>query len=232
MACCPPGGTCSSVRSLWSPFLRPGPHVSDASQRGVHLGTRRGRPLHPCVIAAGGDARDAAHHGDGVTGPVLAHEWEPFGGITSVSRANQAAAFAEDLALQLELAVLTPQTVEFLALRRRQAILAAAGKASERARLAPRRSFSRTRTSRTFNSLYRRVISRRRYQQSPKDDRSVRGPAWRPRRPSNRGLNPRRRRHARPRAVEIQRCSPFPLETCCFRSIAKARLSHLEVGRI
>src|SRR6202140_3822651 len=32
----------------------------------------------------------------------------------------------EDLALQLELAVLTPQTVELLALRRRQAILAAA----------------------------------------------------------------------------------------------------------
>ena len=62
-------------------------------QRGVHQGTRRGRPLHPRVIAAGGDAQDAAHHGDGVTGPVLAHELEPFGGITSVSRANQAAAF-------------------------------------------------------------------------------------------------------------------------------------------
>ena len=62
-------------------------------QRGVHQGSRRGRPLHPRVIAAGGDAQDAAHHGDGVTGPVLAHELEPFGGITSVSRANQAAAF-------------------------------------------------------------------------------------------------------------------------------------------
>ena len=62
-------------------------------QRGVHQGARRSRPLHPRVIAAGGDAQDAAHHGDGVTGPVLAHELEPFGGITSVSRANQAAAF-------------------------------------------------------------------------------------------------------------------------------------------
>ena len=47
----------------------------------------------PCVIAAGGDIQDAAHHSNGVTGPVLAHELEPFGGITSVSRANQAAAF-------------------------------------------------------------------------------------------------------------------------------------------
>ena len=62
-------------------------------QRGVDHGTLRGRPLRPRVIAAGGDAQDAAHHGNGVTGPVLAHEWEPFGGITSVSRANQAAAF-------------------------------------------------------------------------------------------------------------------------------------------
>jgi hypothetical protein len=59
----------------------------------IHHGTRRGRPLNPRVIAAGGDAQDAAYHGDGVTGPVLAHELEPVGGITSVSRANQAAAF-------------------------------------------------------------------------------------------------------------------------------------------
>jgi len=62
-------------------------------QRIIHHGTLRGRPLDPRVIAAGGDTQDAAHHGDGVTGPVLAHELEPFGGITSVSRANQAAAF-------------------------------------------------------------------------------------------------------------------------------------------
>src|SRR6202521_3402071 len=59
----------------------------------IHHGTGRGRPLHPRVIAAGGDTQDAAHHGDGVTGPVLAHELESLGGITSVSRANQAAAF-------------------------------------------------------------------------------------------------------------------------------------------
>src|SRR5437763_198235 len=31
---------------------------------------------------AGGDIQDAAHHCNGVTGPVLAHELEPFGGIT------------------------------------------------------------------------------------------------------------------------------------------------------
>ena len=62
-------------------------------QRGIGHGPHRGRTLHPCVIAAGGDIQDAAHHSNGVTGPVLAHELEPFGGITSVSRANQAAAF-------------------------------------------------------------------------------------------------------------------------------------------
>ena len=62
-------------------------------QRGIGHGPHRGRALHPCVIAAGGDIQDAAHHSNGVTGPVLAHELEPFGGITSVSRANQAAAF-------------------------------------------------------------------------------------------------------------------------------------------
>src|SRR5207344_3612171 len=59
----------------------------------VHRGTLADRPLRPCVIAARGDVQDAAHYGNGVTGPVLAHELEPFGGITSVSRANQAAAF-------------------------------------------------------------------------------------------------------------------------------------------
>jgi len=31
-------------------------------QRGVRHGTRRGRPLHPSVIAAGGDIQYAAHH--------------------------------------------------------------------------------------------------------------------------------------------------------------------------
>ena len=110
-----------SIRALRGGMRRADCH----DQRGVHHGTFRGRPLRPRVMAAGGDAQDAVHHGNGVTGPVLAHEWEPFGGITSVSRA-QAAAFERILALQLELAVLTPQTVELLALCRRQAIRAAA----------------------------------------------------------------------------------------------------------
>ena len=62
-------------------------------QLGVRYGTRRWRTLDPCVIAAGGDTQGAAHHGDGVAGPVLAHELPSFPGILFVSRANQAAAF-------------------------------------------------------------------------------------------------------------------------------------------
>src|ERR1039457_5700089 len=71
----------------WTPWRK------FAEQMSWTITARRGRPLYPRVIAAGGDAQDAAHRGDGVTGPVLAHELEPLGGITSVSRANPAAAF-------------------------------------------------------------------------------------------------------------------------------------------
>ena len=56
-------------------FPRSTHHPSRHAQRPAALPTRDSR---------WGDAQDAAHHGDGETGPVLAHELEPFGGITSV----------------------------------------------------------------------------------------------------------------------------------------------------
>jgi hypothetical protein len=62
-------------------------------QHRVCLGTLRRTPLHPRMIAAGGDTQHAAHRGDWIVGLVIAHEPEPFGGIAFVSRANQAAAF-------------------------------------------------------------------------------------------------------------------------------------------
>ena len=48
----------------------------------------------PRVIAAGGDAQQPTHRGDRIHGPVRPHEREDPSGIASVSRANQAAAFA------------------------------------------------------------------------------------------------------------------------------------------
>lgn len=62
-------------------------------QHRVCLGTLRRTPLHPRMIAAGGDTQHSAHRGDWIVGLVIAHEPEPFGGIAFVSRANQAAAF-------------------------------------------------------------------------------------------------------------------------------------------
>src|SRR3954454_23447643 len=59
----------------------------------VRLGPPRWAPLHPCIVATGGDTQQLAHGGDRVTRLVIAHEPEPFAGIAFVSRANQAAAF-------------------------------------------------------------------------------------------------------------------------------------------
>ena len=53
----------------------------------------RRKPLHPCMVAAGGDTQQPTHGGDRIGGLVIAHEAEPFAGIAFVSRANQAAAF-------------------------------------------------------------------------------------------------------------------------------------------
>ncbi len=53
---------------------------------------QRRTPLHPRMIAAGGDTQHSAHRGDWIIGLVIAREPEPFGGIAFVSRANQAAA--------------------------------------------------------------------------------------------------------------------------------------------
>jgi len=62
-------------------------------QRAITAGTPRWLPLGPRIVAAGGDAQESAHGGDRISGLVVAHEPEPFGGIVFVSRANQAAAF-------------------------------------------------------------------------------------------------------------------------------------------
>ena len=63
-------------------------------QDGIFPRSRRHRTLKPCVVAAGGDLQQSAHHGHGITRLVGFHELEDSGGIESVSRANQAAAFA------------------------------------------------------------------------------------------------------------------------------------------
>src|ERR1700758_5752512 len=59
----------------------------------VSLCPPRWPPLHPRIVAAGGDTQQLAHGDDRVTRLVIAHEPEPFAGIAFVSRANQAAAF-------------------------------------------------------------------------------------------------------------------------------------------
>ena len=62
---------------------------SVASSRAARLAP----PRAPRVVPAGGDAQHAAHGGEGMGGLMRLHEFEPFGGIEPVSRANQAAAF-------------------------------------------------------------------------------------------------------------------------------------------
>ena len=64
------------------------------NQRRIRPGTFRRTAILPCVVPAAGDTQQTAHRTDGKTGLVLLHELEPFVGTTSVSRANQAAAFA------------------------------------------------------------------------------------------------------------------------------------------
>jgi hypothetical protein len=52
------------------------------------------RSLQPGIEPTGRDFQNAAHAPDRIDGLVVAHELEDFGGTESVSRANQAAAFA------------------------------------------------------------------------------------------------------------------------------------------
>ncbi len=68
--------------------------VNACLELGITLRTPARRTLPPRVVPAGGDLQHAAHRGDRVPGLVRSHEPEDFGGIASVSRANQAAAFA------------------------------------------------------------------------------------------------------------------------------------------
>ncbi len=67
-------------------------HLDLRDQRGVGRGPRRWLPLPPCIVAAGRDTQQLTHGGDRVVRLVIAHEPEPFAGISFVSRANQAAA--------------------------------------------------------------------------------------------------------------------------------------------
>ena len=62
-------------------------------QRSIRTRPPGGRTHPPRIVAAAGNAQHSAHGGYRKFGLVRAHESEPFGGITSVSRANQAAAF-------------------------------------------------------------------------------------------------------------------------------------------
>src|SRR5690606_38527299 len=61
---------------------------------GIPLRTGRDRTLQPLVVPAGGDLQHTAHGGDRILSLVSSHELEDFDAVTSVSRANQAAAFA------------------------------------------------------------------------------------------------------------------------------------------
>src|SRR5712691_8240726 len=54
---------------------------------------RRGRPLAPRIVAAGGDGQHPAHRGNCVHGLIRVHELERRDGTEPVSVANQAAAF-------------------------------------------------------------------------------------------------------------------------------------------
>jgi len=49
----------------------------------------------PRIVPTGGDTQKAAHGGNRINGLILPYELEDFGGTESVSRANQAAAFAK-----------------------------------------------------------------------------------------------------------------------------------------
>src|SRR6516164_8242237 len=64
-----------------------------ADQRRIRLCTPRPPPLHPRIVATGGDTQQPTHAGNRIVRLVIAHELEPFCGIVFVSRANQAAAF-------------------------------------------------------------------------------------------------------------------------------------------
>jgi site-specific DNA recombinase len=63
-------------------------------QHSVFLFSLGRRSLQPGIEPAGRDFQDSAHAPDRIGSLVVAHELEDLGGIESVSRANQAAAFA------------------------------------------------------------------------------------------------------------------------------------------
>ena len=72
-----PTSTHGSPRSA-----RPAPHPADSW------------PPQALIVPTRGDTKQTVHRGHRITDPVHPHELEDFGGIESVSRATQAAAFA------------------------------------------------------------------------------------------------------------------------------------------
>ncbi len=75
-------------------LTRISPRLFNASfQDLIGLPPPRERSLEPRIIAAGRDVQHAALRSDGPYGLMRFHEFEDLGGIESVSRANQAAAF-------------------------------------------------------------------------------------------------------------------------------------------
>ena len=80
----------------------------------------------PRVVPAGGDAQHSAHRGHPMMGLIRLHELEDLSGIVPVSRANQAAAFFNILALFAKLAVLAAKPPHLLELQTRQTVLTTA----------------------------------------------------------------------------------------------------------
>lgn len=67
--------------------------VDPFAQRLIRLRSCRRLSLAPGIIATGRDIQHTTHNFHGIDRLVRTHEFEDFGGIVSVSRANQAAAF-------------------------------------------------------------------------------------------------------------------------------------------
>ncbi len=65
------------------------------SELSIRFGPGRRLPVEPPIEPAGGDTQDTAHGGNRKHGLIRLHDFEDLGGIESVSRANQAAAFAK-----------------------------------------------------------------------------------------------------------------------------------------
>ena len=82
-----------NTRNAVRPARRPMKLLNEISQGGIGEGTFGRSAFSPRVVAAWGDLQNTALRGDGILGLIRLYEFEGLGGIASVSRANQAAAF-------------------------------------------------------------------------------------------------------------------------------------------